>query len=770
MRKDVCGRMLSVVLAAALVFTTPVTAFAGESEIVVTSEEETILLDEGNEEASEELLIEEVADPSEDLVEVPEEETICDTETEEEVTEAQEETVQEEDFLDEAEEFQTESTSVQKLPKDAVKVGDPEKMGVNVWGQLYKWTSEGKEHLGLYFYEQDGPGYSIDYMVSHAFVRNNYDKITDVIFGFEIKEIGSRAFDDLYSLSYITLPQSLKKIGRNSFENCTSLTSITIPKNVKEMGSSIFAGCSNLTTVTFEEGMKEIPDSALSIYTWEGYVTTVNIPSTITKIGEYAFYKQTRLKNVNFTGNAITSIEKCAFSETGIEDMVLPNSITNIGEMAFCRDYTLKTLKLPSSLTTLGNWAFSGCTKLKTVTIPKSVTKAGYETFDGCSSLTSVIFEEGIPTIPANICATTDQGSLLSVTIPASVTAIGEYAFCNQTALKEVKFAGTKVKSIGKKAFYNTDIRTVYYKGSESSRKKISIGEYNEPLLEAEWLTQKDTPVVTMKKVQITLATSEVTFSESGNELKNYSLSYQGKKLEEGTDYVVSYKNTNKAGKAQITFKGIEAFSGSVTKTYVIKKCDISGLSPLGSDGKVIADQKKFAYMKGGVKPAFSLSGIPASAYKVSYKNNKKVTTDSAKKKPLMKITGKGNYTGTIEISFVITQQNIKEMSVAAADVVASASPNKFARKPVITDKNGKKLVVGTDYEKAFEYTYVSDTTVKVKTGKGKKATLTDVNRKKGDKVEKTDIIPAGTEIRITVTGKGAYVGTADTTYFVINK
>jgi hypothetical protein len=272
------------------------------------------------------------------------------------------------------------------------------------------------------------------------------------------------------------------------------------------------------------------------------------------------------------------------------------------------------------------------------------------------------------------------------------------------------------------------------------------------------------------------IADAEITLSQTyypcdGLEKKPaVTVVLAGKTLVNGKDYVVSYKNTNKAGKAQITFKGIEAFSGSVTKTYVIKKCDISGLSPLGSDGKVIADQKKFAYMKGGVKPAFSLSGIPASAYKVSYKNNKKVTTDSAKKKPLMKITGKGNYTGTIEISFVITQQNIKEMSVAAADVVASASPNKFARKPVITDKNGKKLVAGTDYEKAFEYTYVSDTTVKVKTGKGKKATLTDVNRKKGDKIEKTDIIPAGTEIRITVTGKGAYVGTADTTYFVINK
>ena len=99
----------------------------------------------------------------------------------------------------------------------------------------------------------------------------------------------------------------------------------------------------------------------------------------------------------------------------------------------------------------------------------------------------------------------------------------------------------------------------------------------------------------------------------------------------------------------------------------------------------------------------------------------------------------------------------------------STKTANKYAKKPVIRDANGVTLKSGKDYtyQKNGGYTYDEDTIVTVKTGKGKKAVTTQVFRRAGDKVQKTDILPVGAVIRLQVNGKGNYFGKLSQTFTV---
>ena len=117
-----------------------------------------------------------------------------------------------------------------------------------------------------------------------------------------------------------------------------------------------------------------------------------------------------------------------------IKDLVIPNSVTTIGDYTFyCSSLTSVTI--PNSVTSIGERAFYDCSRLTSVTIPNSVTSIGERAFYGCSGLTSV-------------------------TIPNSVTSIGKSAFENCYGLTSITIPNS-VTSIGDNAFYGSDIPVV---------------------------------------------------------------------------------------------------------------------------------------------------------------------------------------------------------------------------------------------------------------------------------------------------------------------
>ena len=264
---------------------------------------------------------------------------------------------------------------------------------------------------------------------------------------------------------------------------------------------------------------------------------------------------------------------------------------------------------------------------------------------------------------------------------------------------------------------------------------------------------------------------SKAVFTYDGTkQAPDYKLTYQAGKnadietLKEDVDYTVVVTNNINKGTGTITFTGKGRFSGSLKKTFKIGALNLnSGKITVTCKDKssslVAADLGSFVYTKGGVKPetVLTFNGeelVLNRDYKVKYANNNAVG-GTGKKTPTLTITGAGNYTGTMTRTFSIEKASLADTTVTATDIQYSAKAGICKPSIVVYDTNGAKLVAGKDYDnKKIEYTYVSDTTVKRKQGRAlvyhdvTAGTLVDL---------KKDIIPAGTDIRVTLYGKGLY-------------
>ena len=236
------------------------------------------------------------------------------------------------------------------------------------------------------------------------------------------------------------------------------------------------------------------------------------------------------------------------------------------------------------------------------------------------------------------------------------------------------------------------------------------------------------------------------------------------KDLVQGTDYEIEYSNNVKAGTAKVIFKGINAYSGTVTKTFKIYPYDIQK----DTEGRIAAclESYEVTYAKGGVRPSpsvgfkdaagNSMTMVEKTDYTLGYANNTSVNDGTnVKKRPTVKITGKGNYKGTISVNFTIIAQDIGRTVISADDVVYKNAAGNYKAAVTLYDLNGKKLASNSDYDKNIEYTYAKDTLIRVKSGKK----LYNASRRAGQTAMPTDIVPAGTIMNVSVNGKGNYCG-----------
>ncbi|MDE7359368.1 MAG: Ig-like domain-containing protein [Lachnospiraceae bacterium] len=280
-----------------------------------------------------------------------------------------------------------------------------------------------------------------------------------------------------------------------------------------------------------------------------------------------------------------------------------------------------------------------------------------------------------------------------------------------------------------------------------------------------------------------------------------YSLTLNDRVLVESKDgkngdYVVSYtgaakKGAVKAGTATIVFQGINEYSGQVKKTYKILPCELGAdrtgggrdftlsyynQDELPENGKPLTALSGITtpYVKGGSKPVVlvQFQGTPLELnkdYRISYKNNNALTTAEMeeKKLPEITITGKGNFKGKLTGNFIITDgqfdkitdNGIKKITMTLKDVVYREKKSAYKTKAVLKDVGGSTLAAGKDYDKNLQYTYEADTEALVL----EEGQLQRVTRRAGAAVGEEDIPQAGTSIRVTVQGSGAYAGTGET-------
>lgn len=165
-------------------------------------------------------------------------------------------------------------------------------------------------------------------------------------------------------------------------------------------------------------------------------LTSVIIPNSITAIGEKAFAGCWQLASVNIP-NTITTIGYRMFYECGaLTSIDIPNSVTKIGSQAFERCTGLTSIVIPNSVTTIGEGIFCGCSKLSSAAIPNNITSITNSMFERCSKLASIEIPNSVTSIDYQ--AFYGCESLVSIKIPYNVTFIGYKTFSGCQNLKYI--------------------------------------------------------------------------------------------------------------------------------------------------------------------------------------------------------------------------------------------------------------------------------------------------------------------------------------------
>ena len=188
-------------------------------------------------------------------------------------------------------------------------------------------------------------------------------------------------------------------------------------------------------------------------------ITSVVIPNTISRVGDMAFGGCTALEAVNIP-NSISIIGNRVFYNCHFAEISIPTSIVSIGCEAFRFCTNLRSVVIPNSVTSIGDKAFFGCDKLASVNIAASVQSIGESSFGSCNDLRHIVVDEANTVYDSrdncNAIIETKTNTLIAGCnyshIPSSVTSIGNYAFHNFMNLKKVLLPST-LETIGRNAF-----------------------------------------------------------------------------------------------------------------------------------------------------------------------------------------------------------------------------------------------------------------------------------------------------------------------------
>lgn len=346
-------------------------------------------------------------------------------------------------------------------------------------------------------------------------------------------------------------------VPRDMFGKCTGLKKVTLKNGVRSIGEDAFRDCSSLESVIFENTVLE-------------------------KISDGAFWGCSALSSIALP-DSVTEIERNAFFETGLRNIQLPEKLTLIGGGAFCNCKNLKQVQLPPQLKELGEGAFFNCENLTQIQLPAQLNKLGTDAFRNCTSLDKIDIPAGLTQIePDTFCNT----GLTSVTLHEGLTKIEDGAFHDCLKLKKIRIPKS-VTDIGGLALgirYNRGngaeevipggFTVEGYTGSAAERyvKRMHQCEnlYHVFFKDVKFVSigGQTAAVTNIGKTKISaLKTGAFTGKPLTQAL---TITYGGKKLVNGRDYTLTWKNNKNIGTASVTIKGKGKYNGSVTKKFRI--------------------------------------------------------------------------------------------------------------------------------------------------------------------------------------------------------
>lgn len=366
--------------------------------------------------------------------------------------------------------------------------------------------------------------------------------LTSVVFedSITIKEIPHSAFSSASSLTSIEIPESVETIGSAAFSYCTSLKNVSISDKITRVGNDAFNNTAILKSMLYSNGVKYLDGWAVDLkysvenivikegtkgledgfFNFDSVIKTISLPASLQYVGEQSFLSSENIVSVTVADNnnyyssldgilynkekteliyypkgktdesftapkTVKVIYDCAFYQSSVKNVVLPEGLEKIGNSAFWSNKALESINFPSTLLDVGDNAFEYCSVLDGIALPDGITHIGVSAFyntkyyddrnnwtdygnvlinngwllqmytDSLVSTTLTI-AEGIKGLADNVFTYTNINQFTAISLPKSLKYVGE------SALQSLYLA--------------TDI---YYASSKDDFEKIEIGNRN---------------------------------------------------------------------------------------------------------------------------------------------------------------------------------------------------------------------------------------------------------------------------------------------------
>ena len=333
----------------------------------------------------------------------------------------------------------------------------------------------------------------------------------------------------------LVIPESITSIPANAFYHFRSLKSVTFHDGVTEIGVSAFSSCANLSEINFGNGIKTIGES----FAYCTSLTSVTIPASVTCM-RGTFRECTSLKEVYISdlaawcsmegfynditerGSTFNGVEYDLYLNGElVENLVIPEGVTHIGDGVFWNCKSIKSVTLPDSLVSIGKGAFGNVTGLTEIVVPNSVTEIGLGAFYGCDNFVSITlpfigasssedntihhfghifgaenYSNNKNMVPAKLETVIINGDITTlgerafygcqyireIVLPDGLTTIGKEAFSGCAGLESISIPAS-VTDIAEKAFYGCEgLEGVYIEDIEAWCNIDFVGSYANPL------------------------------------------------------------------------------------------------------------------------------------------------------------------------------------------------------------------------------------------------------------------------------------------------
>ena len=201
--------------------------------------------------------------------------------------------------------------------------------------------------------------------------------------GLPVTHIYWEAFSGNQTITSLYIPDTITNMDTGIFRNCTSLSTVVLSDSLYQIAYEIFDGCTSLNFNEYQNGLylgtKNNP-----------YFALIDVKDE--KVSSITIHEDCKI----IAGGSLASL-------SNLTEVVIPEGLISIGDVAFAYSGKLSKINIPDSVTLLGSRSFAGCTSLESIEIGKGIDTLYYNTFDYCTSLVSVTLPDTIKELHTNV-------------------------------------------------------------------------------------------------------------------------------------------------------------------------------------------------------------------------------------------------------------------------------------------------------------------------------------------------------------------------------